>query len=83
MKENERLFSIRKKFTDKYGLGDTHINSFGGRIMIYSELEFKNKVKRTLVFVDNKKCILGFDDGKEHDLSEIKISSQIDMERPF
>ena len=82
MRKNEKLYKVRGFFTDKYGLGDDFFNSIGGRIMIYSELEFKDG-KRTLVFIDNEKLILGFDDGKEHSLTKIKTSSICDNEVPF
>lgn len=82
--EQARIMEVRMKFKEKYNTeGEDYFGSFGGRVMLFSELEFKDGKKRTLLFCSREHLVLGFDDGEIHHLNKIKISSICAAERPY
>lgn len=81
--EKVRLSAARCKFIEKYKTsGESYFQSIGGRVMLFSNLEFKDgKIKR-LIFYSKEHLILGFDDGTEENSTNIKVSIICEMERP-
>jgi hypothetical protein len=79
----KNLYYVRAHFKKSYGVGNNFIMSVNGRIMLYTELEFKNDKSLILVFIDKDKRLLGFEDGQFHTLDEVKPSSIVKSERPY